>query len=77
MEEARQPGLLDDDRLQDVFIDEFVDRVRELRTRDARVARDMVWVVGTHVRRGLTSRLPSLRRASERIRPIQEACSQR
>ena len=69
MEEARQPGLLDDDRL-DVFIDEFVDRARELRIRDARVARDVVWVVGAHVRRG---RLPSLRRASERIRPIQEA----
>ena len=71
-EDARQPGLLEEDRL-DVFIDELVERVRELRARDMRVARDLVWVVGTHIRRGLTSRLPSLRRASERMRPVQEA----
>ena len=72
MEETRQPGLLEDDRL-DIFIDELVDRVRLLRDRDVRVARDLVWVVGTHVRRGLLSRLPSLRRASARIQPVQEA----
>ena len=72
MEDERQPGLLEEDRL-DLFIDELVDRVRSLRSRDVRVARDLVWVVGTHVRRGLTSRLPSLRRASERVQHVQEA----
>ena len=72
MEDARQPGLLEEERL-DIFIDEFVDRVRELRGRDVRVARDVVAIVGTHIRRGLTSRLPSLRRASERLQPVQQA----
>ena len=72
MEEARQPGFLEDDRL-DTFINELVDRVRQLRATDVRVARDLAVVVGTHIRRGMTSRLPSLRQASARMLPIQEA----
>ena len=72
MEEARQPGLLPEDRL-DEFAEELVDRVRALRERDVRQARNLVWIVGTMVRRGLRSKLPSLRRASERLAAIQEA----
>ncbi|CAE7301394.1 Slc34a2, partial [Symbiodinium pilosum] len=49
MEEARQPGFLEDDRL-DTFINELVDRVRQLRATDVRVARDLAVVVGTHIR---------------------------
>ena len=72
MEEARQPGLLPEDRL-DEFAEELVDRVRALRERAVRQARNLVWIVGTMVRRGLQSKLPSLRRASERLAAIQEA----
>ena len=47
MEDPRQPGFLEEDRL-DVFLDELVAHIRGLRMRDARVARDFVWVIGAH-----------------------------
>ena len=59
-----QPGLMDEDEV-DQFAEELVDYIRQLRVR--------AWILDSMLRRGLRSRLPSLRQASERLQAINSA----
>ena len=66
-----QPGLLNEEVIDD-FAEEMVEYIRDLRRRDARLARDLTWILGAMINRGLRSRLPSLRQISRRVQAVQQ-----
>ena len=68
--DGAQQGLLDEHDI-DELAEGLVAQIRELRQRDGRMARDLVWIMGCVLRRGLRSRMPSLRQVSRRLCAIQ------